>query len=981
MEMRPLLLCGFFILLSAGCSSGSSSSGDDGDSSETAAIQEGDSVGNSNDTSESVPLTGVFIDSAVQGLMYQTDTQSGVTNLAGEFNYLANETVEFFVGDIAIGMGGGGEFISPADLVTEGEDFTLDHQRNLIRFLQTLDVDGDPTNGIEIRSDIDDFTDGISLDFDLPVEQFEGLADLTSLLQNATNGADLVSESAANAHFLSTLEGLGIELESQQTTNIDLVFNLDAEETSPYTVTEHLDSAGSDINTPYVDPSSDGNAYTGQTISITDPAGIVANVIVVDGDGAASIATNLSNVHGVSASSFNQVSVDFTDASNTFQLNLLGEVFPLGATVEEIAAVINSQTNGSLPGITASFVGNQLAVMADQGLDLDFFVTGGENDVDTLLFTGSGGSATLTASGGLEAVVIGGFFNVTLDYGYELAVNPTSPSTESVAGTLFAGPIVPVAIVENGFDPADDSTYNHSTSVNIYDSLGNIHPLSIYFVADQSVNRWSAYFLIDGEDVGDPDTTLPEPEDEAPTRAQYSLTFNADGSLNQTLFENPLITNWIPKGSDGLDNGAISPSNFTVDIAGSTQLGGGFWVGSDAQGLVTPGQVKTVNLHANLDSRETRLESRIERVTATGSDINAVINNTTSGIFSNGYTAQTFTITDSLGSTTELFVTEGDTAALIGSGLNAVTGVSATVSNQVVLGFSSAENAFVINLNGHVFSSGATAEEMATAINNETNAGLPGISASASSIQLIIYGTDGGDLDFNVSGGDEGVETVLFTGSGAATAVTASVSPQAITVGGEFVITLDEDYSISTNPTAPSTESVSGTLLSDPVVPATIVSNAFDSDRDATYNHKTTAEIADSLGNLHELELYFVKEEVENTWTVYILIDGENVGDPNPALPDPQDTFPSIAQYSLIFKSDGSLDGMLSETIFITNWTPINSDGEYNGALGPLTIANGAMLPLPEFPSNSNFVIDISDSTLLGNEFEVNALSLENYAR
>ena len=40
-------------------------------------------------------LTGYFTDSAVEGLTYKTDTQSGVTDLNGAFTYQAGETVVF----------------------------------------------------------------------------------------------------------------------------------------------------------------------------------------------------------------------------------------------------------------------------------------------------------------------------------------------------------------------------------------------------------------------------------------------------------------------------------------------------------------------------------------------------------------------------------------------------------------------------------------------------------------------------------------------------------------------------------------------------------------------------------------------------------------------------------------------------------------------------------------------------------------------
>ena len=50
------------------------------------------------DTNTSVPTvqTGAFIDSPVEGINFRTETQSGTTNAAGEFQYLAGESVTFF---------------------------------------------------------------------------------------------------------------------------------------------------------------------------------------------------------------------------------------------------------------------------------------------------------------------------------------------------------------------------------------------------------------------------------------------------------------------------------------------------------------------------------------------------------------------------------------------------------------------------------------------------------------------------------------------------------------------------------------------------------------------------------------------------------------------------------------------------------------------------------------------------------------------
>jgi flagellar hook protein FlgE len=56
----------------------------------------------------------------------------------------------------------------------------------------------------------------------------------------------------------------------------------------------------------------------------------------------------------------------------------------------------------------------------------------------------------------------------------------------------------PVAI----FDPNNASTFNHSTALTIYDSLGASHTATAYFVKTATANQWEARFYIDGTAVG-----------------------------------------------------------------------------------------------------------------------------------------------------------------------------------------------------------------------------------------------------------------------------------------------------------------------------------------------------------------------------------------------------------------------------------------------------------------------------------------------
>jgi hypothetical protein len=119
--------------------------------------------------------TGQFTDSPVKGLQYRTVSQSGDTGANGEFRYLPGETVTFFVGDITLGSALGGAKITPFDLagitpptlVPSSDQTTVafDQAINLAIFLQTLDADGNPDNGIEIPAQIRTMARGVTLDF------------------------------------------------------------------------------------------------------------------------------------------------------------------------------------------------------------------------------------------------------------------------------------------------------------------------------------------------------------------------------------------------------------------------------------------------------------------------------------------------------------------------------------------------------------------------------------------------------------------------------------------------------------------------------------------------------------------------------------------------------------------------------------------------------------------------------------------------
>lgn len=153
------------------------------------------------------PSTGVFVDSPVAGLAFSTPTQNGITNDQGEFTYLQNEQVSFGIGSVALGSATGSMTVSPLDLVgaTSLDEAKLlgltDELVNRLLFLQALDRDGNPDNGIDLTGVADQLSSE-SLEFSVSTERF-----ISGDFQRIVNqlGGRYVDPKQATNHLLASL--------------------------------------------------------------------------------------------------------------------------------------------------------------------------------------------------------------------------------------------------------------------------------------------------------------------------------------------------------------------------------------------------------------------------------------------------------------------------------------------------------------------------------------------------------------------------------------------------------------------------------------------------------------------------------------------------------------------------------------------------------------------------------------------------------
>ena len=141
------------------------------------------------------------------------------------------------------------------------------------------------------------------------------------------------------------------------------------------------------------------------------------------------------------------------------------------------------------------------------------------------------------------------------------------------------------------FDPTDPTSYNDSTAVSVFDSLGNSHTLQSYFVKDSTLaNTWHIYTTADGVST----TTLPT--------ATSTLTFPATGTgtnptsvpATTTVTFTPLEAAIPPATTPTIPNGAANVS-ITMDYSSSTQFGSNFSINSLTQDGFTSGRLTGFN--------------------------------------------------------------------------------------------------------------------------------------------------------------------------------------------------------------------------------------------------------------------------------------------------------------------------------------------------------------------------------------------------
>ncbi|MDR8076881.1 flagellar hook protein FlgE [Burkholderia cenocepacia] len=132
------------------------------------------------------------------------------------------------------------------------------------------------------------------------------------------------------------------------------------------------------------------------------------------------------------------------------------------------------------------------------------------------------------------------------------------------------------------FNATDTTTYNYSTSIQVYDSLGGSQAVNMYFVKS-SAGTWEAYAGVQGGATNDLGT----------------ITFDTSGAIKSTTTGTPAT----PTASLGQfqftvpnTDGSATPQNLTLDLTGTTQYGGKDGVNNLAQDGYASGTLTTYSI-------------------------------------------------------------------------------------------------------------------------------------------------------------------------------------------------------------------------------------------------------------------------------------------------------------------------------------------------------------------------------------------------
>ena len=277
--------------------------------------------------------------------------------------------------------------------------------------------------------------------------------------------------------------------------------------------------------------------------------------------------TTANNIANVDTVGFKESRAEFASLFAQTQQGVSQTAIGNGVATSEIAQQFSQgNINSTSNNLDLALSGNGFFVVSNNGA-LAYTRNGAfQVDPNGYLVTASGervqGYAPLS-NGGFNT---GGLSDLQLT---TAQVAPQATTTANLTLNLPSNATAPTT----AFNPTDATTYNNTTSLTVYDSLGAAHTAQLYFIKGAAANTWSAQLYVDGQSVGTPQT----------------LTYSTAGTLTSPANGQVNFGPYAPS------TGA-SPMNITFNFGTSTQYGDTFGVNAIAQNGYTTGSLTGINI-------------------------------------------------------------------------------------------------------------------------------------------------------------------------------------------------------------------------------------------------------------------------------------------------------------------------------------------------------------------------------------------------
>jgi len=274
---------------------------------------------------------------------------------------------------------------------------------------------------------------------------------------------------------------------------------------------------------------------------------------------------NLANSQTVG---FKASRTEFGDIFASTQTGVASTAVGNGVRVQEVAQLFsqgNTKTTGN--SLDLAINGNGFFTVSNNG-SLSY-TRDGEFQLNNAgqVVTASGAKLQVYAplpTGGFNT---GGLSDLTLTTNESA---PQATSTAQITATLPANAAQPVTTT---FSPSDPTSYNNTTSLTVYDSLGSAHTQSLYFTKTANPNEWTVQTYIDGNAVGGAQT----------------LDYSNTGVLTSPANGQIALPAYTPA------TGAAD-MNITLNLANTQQTGDTFAVTAVQQNGFTVGTLTGINI-------------------------------------------------------------------------------------------------------------------------------------------------------------------------------------------------------------------------------------------------------------------------------------------------------------------------------------------------------------------------------------------------